>query len=255
MHWPTLFFCPGCLLPSMMSLCDSCKRSIQPNSLPFDLEREGLETCYPVLISAGTTRNLLRRWKEKRGNILRSHLFRMDPALQRSLFQLDVVAVVPIPQSPNRSERRGHASSREVARFIAERIDRPLVDLLDLQKDDPAHMTGKSRFERDHSPNPFRISENFSAAHPLFQLMEERVFSGKDIPLLLVDDLITSGATLARAATVIHGFLPRARIYPSGLGLRPPVRPERPELPESEFPSDVPEVRSRSDPDRSDHFP
>jgi hypoxanthine phosphoribosyltransferase len=105
-------------------------------------------------------------------------------------------------------------------------------------------MTGKSRFERDHLPNPFQISGRFSSDHPVFPLMEDRVFSGKEIPLLLVDDLITSGATLARAANVIHGFLPRARIHTSGLGYRPELKTQlnadiksaRLERPEAESP-------------------
>ncbi len=233
MLWSGLFFCPGCLLPSMVSLCASCKRSIRPNSLPFDLGRDGLEACYPIHLSAGTTRRLIQVWKEKRGNLLRSHLFRMDAALERTLSDLNLVAVVPIPQSRSRTDRRGHASARDVAEFISFRIGSPLLELLDLRVDHPTHMTGKSRFERDHSSNPFRISETFSAENPLFGMIEGRVFSGREIPLLLVDDLITSGATLARAATVIHGFLPRARIHTSGLGLRPPVRPERTANPES----------------------
>jgi hypoxanthine phosphoribosyltransferase len=105
-------------------------------------------------------------------------------------------------------------------------------------------MTGKSRFERDHLPNPFQISGRFSSDHPVFPLMEDRVFSGKEIPLLLVDDLITSGATLARAANVIHGFPPRARIHTSGLGYRPELKTQlnadiksaRLERPEAESP-------------------
>ncbi len=223
MFWPTVFFCPGCLQPSFHSLCASCLASIRLNHHRFDLGRSGLEGCYPILISAGTTRTLLRRWKEKRGNVLRRHLFRMAPDLARSLTNLAPLAVVPIPQSRRRSDRRGHASSYEVAEFIATRINRPIVELLELDTDEPTHMTGKTRFERDHSPNPFQISKEFSARHPLFPLIEERVFSGAEIPLLLVDDLITSGATLARAAAMIHGFLPRARIHTSGLGYRPEI--------------------------------
>lgn len=236
MSWPTLFFCPGCLLPSLLSLCPSCEKSIRPNTVPFDLGREGLEGCYPVLISAGTTRRLIRRWKERRGTVLRNRLFRMDPALLRSLLEIEPMAVIPIPQSRTRSERRGHASSREVAQFIASAIGRPMVDLLELITDTPEHMTGKTRFDRDHSSNPFRIASGFNAEHPLFHALEERVFAGEDIPLLLVDDLITSGATLARAASVVHRFLPRARIHTSGLGLRPPIQPERRSCPEPESP-------------------
>ncbi len=237
MFWPTLFFCPGCSQPSLQSLCKSCRASIRLNTQRFDLGRSGLEGCYPILISAGTTRALLRQWKEKRGSVLRRHLFRIDPELMQSIVELELLAVVPIPQSRIRSERRGHASSIEVAEFIATRIDRPILQLLELCTDEPSHMTGKTRFERDHSSNPFQISKDFSGHHPLFPRIEERVFSGKEIPLLLVDDMITSGATLARAATIIHGFLPRARIHTSGLGYRPQlqkeVKPERPEPPAS----------------------
>ena len=240
MFWPTLFFCPGCHQPSLLSLCTSCRVSIRLNHQRYDLGRSGLEGCYPILISAGTTRVLLRQWKEKRGSVLRSHLFRMAPTLTRALLELDLVAIVPIPQSPKRSDRRGHASAREVAEFIATRIDRPLVELLELRTEEPSHMTGKSRFERDHLPNPFQISVEFSGEHPVFPLMEHRVFSGKEIPLLLVDDLITSGATLARAATVIHGLLPRARIHTSGLGYRAQletgIRPGQPERLEAKPP-------------------
>jgi predicted amidophosphoribosyltransferase len=236
MLWPELFFCPGCSLPSFHSLCRSCRGSIRPNTRPFDLGRSGLESCYPILLSAGTTRRLLRHWKEKRGTLLRNHLFRMSEGLRQSLRELGLIAIIPVPQSHERSNRRGHETSKEVAEFIGMQIGRPVVELLELSEPNPSRMTGKTRFERDHSRNPFRISSVFSSDHPVFPLLEELVLSGKEIPLLVVDDLITSGATLARAANTLHGFLPRARVSTSGLGLRPPVRPELTASPGSHSP-------------------
>ena len=47
---------------------------------------------------------------------------------------------------------------------------------------------------------------------------------GNEIKILLADDLITSGSTLCKAAEMIHGLLPRAKIYGASLGFRPSHR-------------------------------
>jgi predicted amidophosphoribosyltransferase len=222
------FLCPACRFPTLLTLCQPCRTSIRPNTEPFDLGREGIENCFPLHLSFGPTRVLIRAWKERPGRLTRKFLHRMAPELKLKLLELHPLAVIPIPQSQRRSLGRGHDSALETAGFYAESLDRPLLPLLSLSRPDPERLTGKNRFDREFSENPFDISENFTRFHPLFGILEDRVLRGEEIRLLLVDDLITSGATLSRAAARIHAFLPRARIWVGSLGYRPKFKPESP---------------------------
>lgn len=226
MNWPTLFLCRSCHLPTALPVCGPCRERIRLNADAFDLGREGIESCFPLLLSLGTTQAIIRSWKEKRGNALRSLLFQMHSDLREQLIQLGFTAIIPIPQDPGRSRDRGHASALEVARFFAQEIRVPLLELLALEEGNPTRMTGKSRFERDYEPNPFRISERLTAPDPLLRILEEQVMRQQEIRFLLVDDLITSGATLSKASQTLHRLLPRARIWAGGLGFRPGIRPE-----------------------------
>ena len=147
----------------------------------------------------------------------------MPCLLQQKLIQEHFFAIVPVPQDETRAEKRGHASALEVSRFFSRKLELPILPLLELSQRHTPRIAGRDRFEREFSPNPFQIHREFPRAGLLRDQLEERVFQGREIKLLLVDDLMTSGSTLSKACEVLKGILPRSKIWAGAIGIRPNV--------------------------------
>jgi ComF family protein len=105
----------------------------------------------------------------------------------RELGAIDVI--LPIPLSPKRQAERGYNQAAEIARVVAKRLGRPLAaDLMrtrDTQKQ--ADLSLKARLKN--------VRGAFSAASL------ERPLAGKYV--LLIDDVMTTGATLNEAAKAL----------------------------------------------------
>jgi len=227
--FPKFFFCRGCSFPTNSILCESCRRSLTWNERILPSPSSGLSGVAPLLYSFEQTQKIIRSWKEEGGSLLERSLFRMPAGLKEALSGLAFDGVVPVPQSLKRSYRRGHDSARSVADFFSRELEVPVLPLLELGIRDPARQTGRTRFERDFSSNPFRISRGFPWNSKAIHRIERQVQSGIETRILIVDDLITSGSTLTKAASRIHDLIPRARCWAGTLGFRPkPVRPAHP---------------------------
>ncbi len=97
--------------------------------------------------------------------------------------------VVPVPLHKRKKRQRGFNQSEYIGRGIAEILDSPLVENNLYRRIYNPTQTRKSRYQR---------WENVSG---IFAIRDVPVFSGKHI--LLVDDVITTGATLEACATAI----------------------------------------------------
>ncbi len=148
----------------------------------------------------------------------------MPIALKQELLELHFFAIIPIPQSQKRSYRRGHDSAYEVAHFFSRELNVPILPLLELTCSDPEQQTGKSRFEREVSRNPFQISECFPWNNQLMDTLLKQVDQGRCTQFLIIDDVITSGATLAKASVRIRELIPRSKCFAGSLGYRPRLR-------------------------------
>ena len=98
--------------------------------------------------------------------------------------QIDVVTWAPT--SATRLRRRGYDQAELLARAVARRLDRPCRPLL-RRSHRGSTQTGRSRFDRQHSPPEFRARRLWRA---------ERV--------LVIDDVLTTGATLRSAAAALR---------------------------------------------------
>lgn len=101
-----------------------------------------------------------------------------------------------VPSSKSRMKERGFNQAEEIAKFIGENLDKPVLPLLIKTKDTihQAGMTGKDRLI--NLKNSFSVDKNFS----------ENILGKK---ILIIDDVFTTGSTLNECAKVIKNFKPK----------------------------------------------
>ena len=98
----------------------------------------------------------------------------------------EITAVVPVPLARQREKERGYNQSVEIARGISAETGLPVLDKVLERTTFYGSQTQKDRWERN---------ENVEKA---FHLLDTSALNNQHI--LLVDDVITSGATLVAAA-------------------------------------------------------
>jgi|GEM_PF-2536734 len=234
---PRIFFCVGCTSLSRTPLCVPCKEALYWNDSILESPTHHLAGIAPLLISFERGQRLIRRWKENRGHSLTRELFQFTPGLREKLLQLQLLAIVPIPQDRSRSYQRGHDSALEVARFFSYTLGIPILPALELHSRPTPRQTGLDRFGREYSKNPFQISRKFDRSSSILQTTKDPRIRDREVRILLVDDLITSGSTLAKASATLQEIIPTARCWAGALGYRPRM-------------SNGLASRSRSSPDR-----
>ena len=98
----------------------------------------------------------------------------------------EITAVVPVPLARQRERERGYNQSEEIARGISSETGLPVLEKVLERISFHGSQTQKGRWERN---------ENVEKA---FRLIDSSALNNQH--LLLVDDVITSGATLVAAA-------------------------------------------------------
>lgn len=114
---------------------------------------------------------------------------------------IDAITVVPLHKSKER--RRGYNQSLMIARGVAEVTGLPILDLLDCSRH--GSQTARSVWQRHAN------------AESTYTARTDCDASG--LHILLIDDVITSGATLAACASALLAAHPSARISILTLGL------------------------------------
>lgn len=202
--------CHGCGVPisdgDPVCVCLQCRLALRPSPSPrcsrcdhparFAIENcPGCETLPDILVRirsavalhppAGELVHALKYegWTGV-GDLLVS---RMTP-----LVPVDAAALVPVPSPPGRERRRGYNPARVLAAEIAERSGIPLLDALLRPRESP----------RQVGLSPDRRATNVRGVF-VPAPGDSRAVRGAHI--VLVDDVLTTGATASEAALTLGG--------------------------------------------------
>jgi len=114
--------------------------------------------------------------------------------------------LVPVPLSRARFRDRGYNQSERLARALGRRWQRPVVDLLVRTRDTAAQtaLTPEARLANVAGAFALRIADcGLRIDGRKFQSAIRNPKSAMERPLVLVDDVFTTGATLAEAARAL----------------------------------------------------
>ena len=213
--------CAGCRAFCPTLFCESCQKTLRPIRAPFCLRcgapfdplAHAASECadcrsnryhgappYAVLRAAYAFEGALRpavysfKYKSKIAlaeplTEILEHTLHHDAALQNQNF----AAIVPVPLHPWRRWRRGYNQSALLAECLSRRIGVPTLDLLQRRRRTPSQvgLSEKQRLEN--------VRGAFALNDKVINSLEK--LSG---PVLLIDDVCTTGATLAECARALQ---------------------------------------------------
>lgn len=195
--------CRKLLLPSEEGCCSSCMKGFDPFKNYFEAE----QTLRNVLVSRfGDTVLFERGWcryqfHKKSPLQLALHsmkyegLYKLGTMFGRQLGEWmlasgdigDIECIVPVPLHRMKNIERSYNQADKIAESIGKSLDRPVMRKLLLRKRYTVSQTGLPAEERKKNPvGAFQVVQGVSLRH-----------------VLLVDDIVTTGATLAAAAAAL----------------------------------------------------
>ncbi len=184
---PKCVFCANLLKTNETDLCGKCRCDLPHVTFPFH-RGEAYEACYAAYYYEADVAKSVRKFKfagRKRyaqayGNILAMLIL-------RERIEFDILSWVPI--SDKRARQRGYRQSKLIAQAIARELNIEAIQTLEKVKDNPAQSSLKKPKEREEN------------VHGVYHAIDGEMIEKKRI--LLVDDVITSGATLCECARTL----------------------------------------------------
>ncbi|HLS09736.1 ComF family protein [Lentibacillus sp.] len=171
--------CRKCSRLSDEDVCPDCKWWAYHTS-----QEDPLICNYAVFSYNDTMQEIVSRWKY-RGDYCLGKAFQDDYRRafeQKFSFLPKETVVVPIPLSDERMDERGFNQSRMLADFL------PLKTAEILSRRHSEKQSKRTRRQRVSAANPFHMIENINN------------------PVILADDIYTTGTTLRHAAAVLKKY-------------------------------------------------
>lgn len=211
--------CPGCgrrLTTAEWPVCDSCMLGMPLTPFLHAPERNRMARVFWGVVpleraaalffyEAGTEPAMIihtmkyhgqRQLAEQFGELLAKRLSAAD-------FFQDIDAIIPVPLTRQRQRERGYNQSEYLARGISRVTGLPVM----------LHVLRRELFRG--SQTHLSAVERWKNVEDAFRLTDGRELRGKHV--LLVDDVMTTGATLTACATALTG-IPDIRISVATLG-------------------------------------
>lgn len=186
---PRCVFCHRLLPGSGISVCRTCREQLPyTGTLAERSKIKSIEHCFSPLFYEKTVRDSLHRYKfEQRRGYAGVYADFMLKCIDENQISCDSITWVPV--SRRRLHERGYDQSELLARAIAAKRGVPCLRLLE-----------KSRHTRQQSliKDPGQRKANVKGA---YRCVDPSLAAGRRF--LLVDDIVTSGATLSECAKVL----------------------------------------------------
>lgn len=181
--------CAFCGEHGIHGVCLKCEKTLPYCQTPLH-ERTGIGACVAPLRYDGAVRESLLRFKFRggRGNAEGYGIILAQTVAEQFGGAFDLVTYVPV--SDRRRRERGYDQAHLLAKELCRAWDVEPVTLLKKMRDNPAQSSLKSAEER--KANVLGIYE---AASP------DKI---KNARILLVDDILTTGATLRECVRVLR---------------------------------------------------
>lgn len=185
---PKCVFCRKLLDDRETDLCAKC-RAESPTVGGSIKRGECYRECYSVYYYEGRVKESLRRFKFGGKSCYAAAYGRfIAMELLRRRAEFDVLSWVPI--SKKRARERGYHQTKLMARAVAKELGIEAVETLKKIRNNPAQSGLHGAAARRQN-----VAGVYETVHP------ER-FAGKTV--LLIDDIVTSGATLSEAARTLQ---------------------------------------------------
>lgn len=184
---PKCVFCGRLLRSGETDLCGKCRHSL-PDFDGSVKRGKFYRQCWPVYTYEGAVVESIHRFKFSGMQQYAAAYGRLIAAmLLRCRVEFDVLTWVPI--SAKRLRKRGYDQSRLIAATVAGELKVPCVRTLEKYRDNKPQSRQKDAASR-HS----NVLNAYRSVHP-------ENFAGKRV--LLIDDIITTGATLSECSKVL----------------------------------------------------
>jgi len=189
-------FCHSLLELDEKALCQVCQTELEDFRLDWDImlqekSPDGIDQAWALYYNEGPVRRLLNGFKFSGRQWL---LDAFRPALESAAGMLEAESrydlLIPIPSSDSRKKKHSYAHADLIAKVLARSLDCPVLNRLMRKKNGTPAQSSLDREER--AANLIGAFELRRAA----QVREQRI--------LLVDDILTTGATAAEAARVLR---------------------------------------------------
>lgn len=185
--------CPLCQRPTSQEFCQDCTKQMQSCQLHHSPWREGRLPVFAWGMYSGTLKQAIAALKyQNQPQLARPLGDWLAQSWLNSQLASQSLIVVPIPLHSNRQKQRGYNQAALLAQSFCDSTGLPLQPSgLERIRETEAQF-GLSVLERERNlATAFRLGSGFRRHHP-------------DKPVLLLDDIFTTGATAYSAAQTLQ---------------------------------------------------